>query len=193
MKLHKRYILAGLALGLGLGFFVQEYFSSPDQSAAKELVPVVVADTDLGAGSILGPGVLRVVQWPRRILPPQTAGSVIQVTGRLVMAPITKGEPILLPKLAPLGNQRKNRVINRLVDSVLKALDYPSSMISGWVDPAGELRGFLEAGPRADTAGVGRRCSWRRSSPSFFGHGAHHNRRVSDRANRQGRHLTFDN
>lgn len=44
-----------------------------------------------------------IVQWPVEILPPQSAYMVFQVEKRMATAPITQGEPILLPKLLPLG------------------------------------------------------------------------------------------
>ncbi len=100
-----RHILVALALGLMMGFFIQEYVSSQDQIKANKMVPVVVADANISPGKVLRPEVLRVVQWPREVLPPQTAETVKQVVGRLLIAPVTKGEPILLPKLAPLSNQ----------------------------------------------------------------------------------------
>jgi Flp pilus assembly protein CpaB len=96
MQIKKRYILATLALGLVIGFFLQEYVSSQPDS----LIPVVVAGTDISAGTVLKSGSLQVVQWPRENLPTHTAQTVKQAEGKVITQPVAKGEPVLLPKLA---------------------------------------------------------------------------------------------
>ena len=132
MKQQKRMwnILAALTLGLLMGFFIQDYVSSPPQSQGQKMIPVVVAGVNLSPGSVLQPEVLQVVQWPREVLPPQTAETVKQVTGRVVLTPVTKGEPILLPKLVPLNDQKNNLNIKKLVPVALNLLDFPSTIIN---------------------------------------------------------------
>jgi hypothetical protein len=137
-------ILAALTLGLLMGFLIQDYVSSEPQDMVQNLVPVVVAGVNLSPGRILRPEVLQVVKWPREVLPPQTAETVKQVTGRLVLSPITRGEPILLPKLAPLNDQNKNLNIKKLVPMALDLLNFPSTMINQWLGLAADLRKVVD-------------------------------------------------
>jgi pilus assembly protein CpaB len=99
-------IVGGLALGLSLGVVIQAYAPPKNQNMVQNQVPVVVAGTNLVPGTVLRPGALQVVQWPREALPPHTLNTLKQVEGQVVTVPVTKGEPILRPKLAPLSSHR---------------------------------------------------------------------------------------
>jgi Flp pilus assembly protein CpaB len=90
------HILTAVALGLMLGFYIQDSVSSQQQSMAT---PVVVAAADISPGTVLRPEILRVVQWPEQILPPNTIDSIQKLQGLVITVPLNKGEPILLPKL----------------------------------------------------------------------------------------------
>ena len=96
MQIKKWHILMSLSLGLILGFSIQEYVSSQPCG----LIPVVVAGTDISAGTVLRPENLQVIQWPQDYLPANTAEKVNQVEGLIITQPVSKGEPVLLPKLA---------------------------------------------------------------------------------------------
>ncbi len=96
MKIKRRYMVAALVLGLMLGYCIQEYVFS----LSHGVIPVVVAGADISAGTVLRPENLQVVQWSREYLPTHTAEKVKQVEGRVITQPVTKGEPVLLPKLA---------------------------------------------------------------------------------------------
>ena len=96
LQINRRYIGAALALGLMLGFFLQEYVSSQPSG----FIPVVAAGADLSAGTVLRPGNLQIIQWPREYLPTYTAETVKEVAGRVITQSVAKGEPVLLPKLA---------------------------------------------------------------------------------------------
>lgn len=119
LRLSMWNILGALALGLMAGFFIHAHVNPENLNTAQKMVPVVVADANLAAGTALRPEVLRVVQLPREILPTQTFNSLIQLEGRVVIVPMTKGEPILLPQLAPLNNQKNNLNIKKLVPLAL--------------------------------------------------------------------------
>jgi pilus assembly protein CpaB len=62
-----------------------------------------VADASVSPGTALRPELVKVVQWPQEIVPAQTASSIRNVENRVVIVPLSKGEPILLSKLAPEG------------------------------------------------------------------------------------------
>jgi Flp pilus assembly protein CpaB len=124
-----RYMLAALALGLVLGLIIQEYVSSQRLPALPGMVPVVVSKFDLPAGSVLKPEFLRVVHWPQEVHPTQAAETVQQVAGRLVLAPVAKGEPILLNKLAPLARPKDSQKTEKKVQVTLNMLNYPFRFI----------------------------------------------------------------
>ena len=96
MQIKKWQILTALGLGLMLGFSIQEYVASQPSG----LIPVVVASTDISAGTVLRPENLQVMQWPQDYLPGNTVEKVKQAEGLIITQPVTKGEPVLLPKLA---------------------------------------------------------------------------------------------
>lgn len=92
-------IVGGLVLGGLVGVFIHKAVS--EHTAVAKNVPVVVAAVDIAPGNVLRATDLHVVQWPHEVLPPQSAYALRQVEKRLVSVPITRGEPILLPKLLP--------------------------------------------------------------------------------------------
>jgi pilus assembly protein CpaB len=96
-------ILVAVALGLVATFFIHSYITSKTHTTAQKTLAVVVADANISSGSALRPDALRVVQWPQEIVPPETANAIRQVENRVVNVPLSKGEPILLSKLAPEG------------------------------------------------------------------------------------------
>ena len=95
MKIKRWHIGATLILGGMLGFSLQEFLLS-----SSHFIPVVVAGTDISAGTVLRPEKLQVIQWPREYLPTNTAKTINQVAGKVMTQPAVKGEPVLLPKLA---------------------------------------------------------------------------------------------
>jgi Flp pilus assembly protein CpaB len=101
MKAENRrwHILTAVALGLILGFYIEDSVSSQHQSMAPPVVPVVVAAANISPGTVLRAETLRVVQWPERILPPNTINSIQKIQGLVITVPVNQGEPILLPKL----------------------------------------------------------------------------------------------
>jgi pilus assembly protein CpaB len=105
MKLSKGMlnILVALALGLMATFLIHTYITAKTRTTAQKTVPVVVADANVSPGTALRPEVLKVVQWPQEIVPPQTVTTVKQVENRVVIVPLSKGEPVLLSKLGSEG------------------------------------------------------------------------------------------
>jgi hypothetical protein len=186
-------ILGALTLGLLLGFFIQDYVSSLPQSQGQKMIPVVVAGVNLSPGSVLQPEVLRVVQWPREVLPPQTAETVKQVTGRVVLTPVTRGEPILLSKLVPLKDQKNNLNIKKLVPVVLNLLDFPFTMINDWLWVADKLHRVVKVCTLQDNP-VDPPCfTTGENSPKLPHPRTHHHLGAPDQIRRQGRHVIMEN
>ena len=107
MKLFKNMMkISGiLAVGLIVGFYICAFIKLKNQNMVQVGFPVVVAGADITPGTVLRSDVLRVVQCPYDMLPPQSAYTFQQVEGRIITALVVKGEPILLHKLLPAGIQ----------------------------------------------------------------------------------------
>ena len=75
------------------------------QQAAENTTPVIVASSDLDPGTPLVLAVLQQVPWPSGAVPVGAFKDMKGLEGRVVRAPVFKGEAILEPKLAPEGTK----------------------------------------------------------------------------------------
>lgn len=83
------------------------------QQAAGSQTRVLVATRDLELGQAITPVMLQDIAWPTGTLPNGSFSDPKKLEGRVVRSSIFKGEPILLPKLAPEGTKAG-------LDSVIK-------------------------------------------------------------------------
>lgn len=142
MKLPKGMlsIVMAMAFGLLATFLIHIYISSMTRTTAENTVPVVVADAAIAPGTAMRPEVLKLVQWPKEIVPPQTASSIKQLENRVVNVPLSQGEPILLSKLAPEGSAAG---LGGLLRHDKLAVTVRTDDVSG-------VAGFLHPGERVD-------------------------------------------
>jgi pilus assembly protein CpaB len=75
------------------------------QQANDNSARVVVAARDLDLGAPMDAPVLQVIAWPAGAVPVGSFGEITKLEGRVVRSPVFKGEPILEPKLAPMGTK----------------------------------------------------------------------------------------
>ena len=75
------------------------------QAQAKGGGLIAVAAVDVQLGSKLVPEMLRMVEWPSSSVPPGAFTQVAELDGRVVKSSVTRGEPIIEGKLAPVGTQ----------------------------------------------------------------------------------------
>lgn len=75
------------------------------QKAAENTTPVVVATRDLDLGAPLTATMLQIVPWPSGALPAGSFNDMKKLEGRVVRAPVFKGEPFLEQKLAAEGSK----------------------------------------------------------------------------------------
>lgn len=66
---------------------------------------IVVASTDIQLGTRLNSQMLKTVDWPSGSIPPGAVAKVEPLEDRVVKTSVLRGEPILEPKLAPLGTK----------------------------------------------------------------------------------------
>jgi pilus assembly protein CpaB len=75
------------------------------QQAAMASTKVVVTAVDIELGSKLTPQMLKTVDWPSAGVPPGAVTDVKLLDGRVVKTSITRGEPVLEARLAPVGTK----------------------------------------------------------------------------------------
>ena len=77
---------------------------------------------------------------PQRLVPPQAVQNVSQIEGRVVNMPLSRGEPIILTKLAPEGTAAG---LGGLLKPDMRAYTIKVDDVSG-------VAGFLQPGDRVD-------------------------------------------
>jgi len=66
---------------------------------------VVVANVEVPLGSVIGDEQVRMADWPEANIPPGAFRDKGEVVGRVVISTVQRGEPILDPRLAPVGTR----------------------------------------------------------------------------------------
>ncbi len=132
-------VVATLAAGATAIFFTR-YLDARTAAVRVPTVKVVVAATDIPMATALREEVLRVVDWPSASRPEGAPSDPRQVAGRVALATLFKGEPILDPKLA-----------STTAGSGLAAL-LPAGMraLAVRVDDVVGVAGFIHPGDRVD-------------------------------------------
>jgi Flp pilus assembly protein CpaB len=87
-----RQVTAGLLVGLALVLALRP--APPTGPPGPVTVPVVVAATDLTAGTVLGGSDLTVADLPAPLVPDGVSAQGAELTGRVLAAPVRRGEPV---------------------------------------------------------------------------------------------------
>ncbi|SFN18580.1 pilus assembly protein CpaB [Formivibrio citricus] len=105
-------IAVSLIIGLAAVFLASNWVR---QQGSLTTSKVVVAAKDLSLGTRLTPETLTLVEWPRNSIPPgamqgeEALGKMLKdptsLEPRVLKVTVLKGEPILEPKLAPVGTK----------------------------------------------------------------------------------------
>lgn len=140
LKRNHYYLIAAVLVGLLGVFAMQRFVSMKTKVVAEPCSQVVVAEADIASGTALRPGLLKTVTWPRRVCPPGVANSVSQVNDRVVAFPVSKGEPIIFKKLAPVGTAAG---LGGLLPPNMRAYTVKVNDVSG-------VAGFVHPGDRVD-------------------------------------------
>jgi pilus assembly protein CpaB len=135
----KYFILAGV-VGLAATFLVHSYINARVTPHLPPTAQLVVAEVDIAPGMALTGRVLKVATWPQDIIPPKAAITSKQLEGRVAQAPIAKGEPIILSKLAPEGTAAG---LGGLLEPNCLAVTVKTDEVSG-------VGGFISPGDRID-------------------------------------------
>lgn len=97
------YIVVAVVVGLVATVLIHQYVSIKTRIVKKPTAPVVVATAEISPGTALGSTLVKQVAWPQELVPQGAPASLEAVKDRVVIVPLSKGEPILMSKLAPEG------------------------------------------------------------------------------------------
>jgi pilus assembly protein CpaB len=134
------YIAAAVVIGLVATFGIHKYISVKTRVPTVATASVAIATKDVTPGTALAPDMIKVATWPKELIPPQSASSLGQVQGRVVITAIAKGEPIINRKLAPVGTAAG---LSGLLDPSKRAFTVRVDDVSG-------VAGFVHPGNRVD-------------------------------------------
>ncbi len=132
----------GLAVAAGLAatFLIHRYVSLKTQVVVKPTGQVVVAASDISPGTALTGSLVRVVSWPKELIPNRAAVSPRDVEGRVVTVPLIQGEPVLTSKLAPEGTAAGLGAL----------LEHDQRAFTIRVDDVSGVAGFIRPGDKVD-------------------------------------------
>jgi len=130
--------MVAVVLGLGAATVVFAVLNSARSVQTRDLVPVVVANSDLTFGTKLDQSQLRVVNFPKESVPEGSYAEIDSVIGHTTKIFLAAREPVLRAKLSTVGGGLSMRV--------------PSSMRASSVDVklASSVSGFVLPGDRVD-------------------------------------------
>ncbi|MCL4502916.1 MAG: Flp pilus assembly protein CpaB [Deltaproteobacteria bacterium] len=134
------YIFIAVVAGLLATIGIRSYVARKTYVAPIATGQVVVATAEVSPGNALNGAALKVATWPKELIPPQAASALNQVDGRVVISPISSGEPILLSKLAPVGTAAG---LSSLMEENKRAFTIRVDDVSG-------VAGFLHPGDKVD-------------------------------------------
>jgi pilus assembly protein CpaB len=144
------FIIAGLAALIAV-FLINNYIQQQTEEARKlattrqkDLVTVIVAKQDIPAGMMIEENMLKEETVYKSMLQPRTATSADRVVDKIAIVPISKGEQILLNKLAIPGQERS---LSQMVPRGKRAITIP-------VDNISSVGGMLKPGDHVDVVGV---------------------------------------
>ncbi len=142
MNLSKGTIFMAISglVGLAAMYSVHHYISTQTQVAPKLVGQVMVAAVDISPGAIITKAMVKSATWPRELIPRKAAGAPAQLEGRIINAPASAGEPILLTRLAPEG---ASAGLAGLLTEGKRALSVRVDDVSG-------VAGFIHPGDHVD-------------------------------------------
>ena len=103
MKSTRGLMMLLIALLAGVASVVTASFLMRAQANSSSKIAVAAMDVEIGAR--LSPDMLKLVDWPVSGVPPGSFADIAGLEGRVVKTSLTRGEPLLEGKLAPVGTK----------------------------------------------------------------------------------------
>ena len=94
-------LLVALLAGVAAVFMASRWM----QAQAKGGGQIAVAAADIEIGARLTPEMLKLVEWPTSSMPPGAFVELAALDGRVIKTSVTRGEPLMEGKLAPVGTK----------------------------------------------------------------------------------------
>lgn len=142
MKLPKGviYIVLAMVAGLVATVSIHRYVTIKTRVVEKPIAQVIVASGEITPGTALHPGLVKTVPWPQELVPPNLPASFEAVKDRVVIVPLSPGEPIMFNKLAPEGTMAG---LGGLLGEGKRAMTVRVDDVSG-------VAGFIKPGDHVD-------------------------------------------
>ncbi len=93
-------VIISIIIGLGAVVLASRWV---DEKATVQSSKVVVAATDVDLGTPLSPQMLKIADWPTGSVPAGAFTDIKVLDTRVLKTSVSRGEPVLESKLAPLG------------------------------------------------------------------------------------------
>ncbi len=93
-------VIISIIIGLGAVVLASRWV---DEKATVKSSKVVVAATDVDLGTPLSPQMLKIADWPTGSVPAGAFADIKVLDTRVLKTSVSRGEPVLESKLAPLG------------------------------------------------------------------------------------------
>ncbi len=137
------FLLAGLAALLA-SIVVYTSLKKKDEEMRRVLsgtTPIVVAAHDIAVGAKIDPGAIKVVRWPRNVLPQGAVTEPGAVIGSLARSEFVENEPIVSSRLVEAG--KTSGVLPLMIPADMRAMSVA-------VDEVSDLSGFVLPYTRVD-------------------------------------------
>lgn len=133
-------VTGGLAAYLAYTVLRQPPGAADARAATVEVVDVAVAARDMGAGTVLTPEDVRLVEWPAHAVPAEFSRSPAEVVGRGLLTAVATNEPLLSSKLA---SKEAGGGLPIIIPAGLRAMSVKVDEVVG-------VAGFVLPGTRVD-------------------------------------------
>jgi len=152
------FLIVGVVLGLIAVVMVSSYIKENAEEARKQAAKaldklrqnqavVLVASRDIPANTVIQSSMLESSIVPREYVQPQAATSLDSISGRVAIAPISRGEQISLTKLASSGQVTKRRDLSSITPVGKRAVGVTAENIN-------EVIGLLKPGDNIDLIAI---------------------------------------
>jgi pilus assembly protein CpaB len=124
--------MLGVALAV-VAFLLMRGYTGRQRALASDLgrpVSVLVANADVARGTAVSQSMMTSERWPSSLVPANAVRKPTSAAGRVLLAPLVKGEIITSSRLAPRGG-----AVAALIPEGLRAVAVPSSFPPGEVSP----------------------------------------------------------
>jgi pilus assembly protein CpaB len=134
------FLAAAVVAGLVATYGIHRYVSIKTRVVKTPTRQVFIATADISPGTALSKTVVKAVNWPPSVIPPNCASSMGEIENRVAKAPIPQGNPVLFSMLAPVGTAAG---LSGILEDGKRALTVKVDEVAG-------VAGFIHPGDHVD-------------------------------------------